>query len=234
MNSLNSTKGYSKKTLKLFVPLLISGSVLFYLLFSDIISYQNFIPDIKKGWVFFSEFLTQNGPLLFLSIAILPTFILPVSPLLALVGVWACGHDEILACVMATLSLGINCSLTYWIGTVFGVKSINQILHFFRIKSIDLPKHENLNFDLWCLILRLTPGIPFVFSNLILGSLKMPFSRYLLISIPILAVTCFGYVLAANGLIKGNINNVLGGISLILVFFLIGKFLLKGRKKNAN
>ena len=53
MNSLNSTKGYSKKTLKLFVPLLISGSVLFYLLFSDIISYQNFILDIKKGWVFF-------------------------------------------------------------------------------------------------------------------------------------------------------------------------------------
>ena len=110
MNSLNSTKGYSKKSLKLFVPLLISASAFACLLFSDIITYHNFIQDIKKGWLLFSDFLTQNGPLLFLSIAILPTFILPVSPLLALVGVWACGHDEILACIMATLSLGINCS----------------------------------------------------------------------------------------------------------------------------
>ena len=43
---------------------------------------------ITDLWNSFSGFLITNGPLLFLAITFLPALILPVSPLLALAGIW--------------------------------------------------------------------------------------------------------------------------------------------------
>ena len=102
----------------------------------------------------------------------------------------------------------------------------------FKIKPVKIPQSENINFVNWSLILRLTPGIPFIFSNYILGAIKMPFYQYLLISVPILAVSSFGYIFATAGLISGNLLNLFAGLSLIVVVIIVGKVIIK-KKKNA-
>ena len=60
---------------------------------------------VVKIWDSFSEFLIINGPLLFLAIAVLPALILPVSPLLALAGIWGESHGVLFASRVALLLL---------------------------------------------------------------------------------------------------------------------------------
>ena len=87
-------------------------------------------------------------------------------------------------------------------------------------------------FFAWSLILRLTPGIPFIFSNIVLGALKMPFQLYIIISAPILTLSSFGYIYATAGIISGDFVYLGGGIAIILCFFIAGRIILK-RRKNA-
>ena len=85
----------------------------------------------------------------------------------------------------------------------------------------------------WSVILRLTPGVPFIFSNYGLGILGMPFIPYLIISIPILAVTACGYILAFAGIFSENWKFTWLGISLIVIIITLGKIVV-GKKSDAN
>jgi uncharacterized membrane protein YdjX (TVP38/TMEM64 family) len=117
--------------------------------------------------------------------------------------------------------------------SVFGLNLINRFIRLLKKNPITIPEGSgNTNFFLWSLVLRLTPGIPFIFSNLILGAVKMPFHLYLLISIPILTCSSFGYIYATAGLIGGDFANLGGGLAIILCFFIAGRIILK-KKKNA-
>ena len=182
-------------------------------------------------WTSFSDVLVKNGPLLFLAIVFLPALILPVTPLLALAGIWGELNGILLASVLGTLSLTANCCWTYWLARLFGLNLVNRFVLLLRKKPIIIPEGSgNTNFFLYSLILRLTPGIPFIFSNFILGALKMPFHMYLIISIPILACSSFGYIYTTAGLISGDFGNLGAGIAIILCFFIAGKVVLKKRK----
>ena len=184
-------------------------------------------------WTYFSEILVENGLLLFLAIVFLPALILPVSPLLALAGIWGESNGILTACVLGALCLTANCCWTYWIARLFGLNLVNRFILLLRKKPITIPEGSgNPNFFLWSLILRLTPGIPFIFSNLILGALKMPFHLYLFISTPILTCSSFGYIYTTAGLISGDFVNLGAGIAIILCFFIAGKVVLK-KNKNA-
>jgi uncharacterized membrane protein YdjX (TVP38/TMEM64 family) len=184
-------------------------------------------------WTYFSNTLTENGFLLFLAIAFLPALILPVSPLLALAGIWGESNGILIASMLGTICLITNCCWTYWMARVFGLNLINRFIRLLKKNPITIPEGSgNTNFFLWSLVLRLTPGIPFIFSNLILGAVKMPFHLYLLISIPILTCSSFGYIYATAGLIGGDFANLGGGLAIILCFFITGRIILK-KKKNA-
>lgn len=188
---------------------------------------------VVKIWDSFSEFLITNGPLLFLAVAVLPALILPVSPLLALAGIWGESHGVLFASLCGTLALIANCCWTYWVARIFGIKVINRFISLFRKKPISIPEDAKMStFFAWSLILRLTPGIPFIFSNIILGALKMPFQLYIIISAPILTLSSFGYIYATAGIISGDFVSLGGGIAIILCFFIAGRIILK-RRKNA-
>ena len=194
---------------------------------------QDSVKYISKLWGSFSGLLISNGLLLFIGIAVLPALILPVSPLLALAGIWGETHGVLIAALYGTFALVANSCWTYWLARIFGIKVINRLIGFIRKKPILIPENgHRVNFFVWSLILRLTPGIPFIFTNTILGALKMPFQSYIIISAPILALSSFGYIYATAGIISGNFINFGGGIAVILCFFIAGRIILK-RKKNA-
>ena len=206
------------------------------LLFATVLTYlsgqlgQDSVKYISKLWGSFSGLLISNGLLLFIGIAVLPALILPVSPLLALAGIWGETHGVLIASIYGTFALVVNSCWTYWIARIFGIKVINRLISFIRKKPILIPENgHRVNFFVWSLILRLTPGITFIFTNAILGALKMPFPSYIIISVPILGLSSFGYIYATAGIISGNFVNFGGGIAVILCFFIAGRLILKGK-----
>ena len=191
---------------------------------------DEYIEIIENYWQLFRNFLLLNGFWLFVSIAILPGFILPCAPLLLLAGIWGTEFGVAQACLYSVLALTINLIWTYWFAYGPGRKIVNRLLKVFKYEIPELPS-QNLN--QWAIILRLTPGIPFIFTNYGLGLLKMPFVKYILISTPIISITDCGFVLASAGIFGGSWKYIWGGISILIIMILVGRILSK-RKKHAN
>ena len=191
---------------------------------------DEYIEIIANYWQLFRNFLLLNGFWLFVSIAILPGFILPCAPLLLLAGIWGTEFGVAQACLYSVLALTINLIWTYWFAYGPGRKIVNRLLKIFKYEIPELPS-QNLN--QWAVILRLTPGIPFIFTNYGLGLLKMPFVKYILISTPIISITDCGFVLASAGIFGGSWKYIWGGISILIIMILVGRILSK-RKKHAN
>ncbi len=193
---------------------------------------------IESGWVSFKNFVLQNGFWLFCSIAILPGFILPVAPLLTLAGYWGGEHGPWLACLNCVLALAVNLCWTYWFARKPGRSLIKVILS--RTK-FNVPEKPPENLFQWAFVLRLTPGVPFIFTNYILAFLKMPFGSYLVLSVPILSVTACGYVLIFAGFFGGEQVEesaerwayALGGVALVVAMTLLGRR-LTGKNKHAD
>ena len=188
------------------------------------------IETLNSWWSIFRQALINNGFLLYLSIASLPALVLPVAPLLTLAGLWGEEHGPWVACLYCVLALSINLSWTYWVARGPARSVLIKLLNKSRFR---LPESPPKNLLQWALILRLTPGVPFIFSNYGLGILKMPFSQYMLISIPIIGCTACGYVLAFTGIFGGNWSYVWGGLSLIIIMVVIGRLTLS-KSKNAD
>ena len=191
---------------------------------------DEYIEIIENYWQLFRNFLLLNGFWLFVSIAILPGFILPCAPLLLLAGIWGTEFGVAQACLYSVLALTINLIWTYWFAYGPGRKIVNRLLKVFKYEIPELPS-QNLN--QWAIILRLTPGIPFIFTNYGLGLLKMPFVKYMLISTPIISITDCGFVLASAGIFGGSWKYIWGGISILIIMILVGRILSK-RKQHAN
>jgi len=191
---------------------------------------EDFENRIDSLWGSFKGILLKNGLFLFLAIAILPGFVLPVAPLLTLAGLWAEQHGAWTACLFCVLSLIANLSWTYWLARGPARSALQKLLNRTKFKLPKSPPHNLLQ---WAMILRLTPGVPFIFSNYGLGILQMPFLQYLLISVPIIGVTACGYVLTFAGIFSGDWTYLWIGICLIIIMILVGKMVLKS-KKNAD
>jgi uncharacterized membrane protein YdjX (TVP38/TMEM64 family) len=185
---------------------------------------------LNESWESFKAFLLNNGFWLFFSLAILPGFILPCAPLLILAGIWGAESGIGLACFYSVSALVINLIWTYWFAYGPGCSLTNKILNKF---GHQIPQLPSKNLIQWATILRLTPGVPFIFSNYILGLLKMPFFKYLSVSVPIIAITDCGFILASAGIFGGGWKYIWGGISILVVIIVTGR-LLAGKKKHAN
>ncbi len=173
--------------------------------------------------------LTENGPLLFLAIAILPGFILPVAPLLGFAGLWGGENGPWLSCLYCSMALFANLSWTYWLARGPARDLLQKLLARTRFRLPNSPPENLLE---WALILRLTPGVPFIFTNYGLGLLGMKFSPYLLISLPVLVFTACGYVLAFAGIFGGEWKYLWTGACIIAVTIILGRFAIK--RKNAH
>ena len=107
---------------------------------------------LKHSWYAFEKFVLTNGFWLFCSIAVLPAFILPVSPLLILAGKWGGTHSPWLSCLYSVIALAVNLSWTYWFAKKPGNSMIRWLLSRSKHK---LPEEQPENLPQWALILRL-------------------------------------------------------------------------------
>ena len=221
---------------KKFLYLVLFVLSLFGIIFIFYQAFVTFVGDegkqmLTQSWEIFKAFVLENGFWLFCAIAILPGFILPVAPLLTLTGIWGYEHGPWLSCLYCACALTFNLVWTYWFARKAGRSLIEKILSKTKYQ---LPEKPSENLLQWALILRLTPGVPFIFTNYGLALLSMPFLPYLIVSIPVLAFTGCGYVLAFAGIFGGNWAYLWGGTSMIVVMLLLGRLFLKRKKAHAN
>jgi uncharacterized membrane protein YdjX (TVP38/TMEM64 family) len=210
-----------------FVLLLILG--VFYTAIV-LIGGESFAEYLQVKWDSFKLFLLANEIWLFVSLAVLPGFVLPCAPLLLLVGIWGAEHGIVKACIYSISALTVNLIWTYWFAYGPGNSLVNKILQKFGHKIPNLPSRNLLK---WGVILRLTPGVPFIFSNYILGLLKMPFGKYLLVSVPIISITDCGIILVAAGIFGGGWKYIWAGVS-ILIVMIIGGRVIAAKKNRAD
>jgi uncharacterized membrane protein YdjX (TVP38/TMEM64 family) len=69
---------------------------------------------------------------------------------------------------------------------------------------------------LFTAVVRITPGFPYFFQNLILGIAGVERTRYLVISLPSQMIYATGFVVLGRSAFEGNLGIAIGGLSLIV------------------
>ena len=93
---------------------------------------------IENSWQAIRLTLINNGPLLFLAIAILPGLVLPVAPLLGLAGLWGGENGPWLSCFYCSISLFANLCWTYWLANGPARESSKNFLQNLALNYLNL------------------------------------------------------------------------------------------------
>lgn len=190
-------------------------------------------PDPRE-WLKFLEtargYLAARPWLLLASIAVLPGFGFPISPLLILLGA-SMGPTHGLP---ATCALGIlaqaACSLWAYGAAVGPLRNIVSRLIF---RQRDWPEITRENAFRVTLLVRLTPGIPFAVQNVALGLLGVRLRTYLGASIPPQALYAVGFIATSGAIFEGRTGIAITGVLLLICLGIATRVVLKRRRIHA-
>lgn len=174
--------------------------------------------------------LGEHPVWIFLAIAILPAFPIPVSPLFILAGVTlgpTIGTPATVA--IATAAMLTNTAGTYWLAATIGHGPVQRLFHWLEIKPPVFSRNDAYKITL---LLKITPGVPFFLQNLILGFLRVPFRGVMLISCTIGTLSVVGFVVSAGAIFQGKTGAAIAGLSLLVAAALFTTYLRKRSEKS--
>lgn len=164
--------------------------------------------------------LSEEPLLLFLAIVVLPGIGCPVSFLFTLAGiVWG---TSVKSCLLVIAALALNLTWTYFlarspVGTWLRSRLPAKWQAFFEAV-------QGSGFHA-ILVLRLTPGMPLFIQNYALGLLRVPFLRYLPLSLLLSSLWACAFVVSGGAVFRGNIGYAIIGASLFIIAVIVRKFL---------
>ena len=172
------------------------------------------LPLISREFlVTFYGFAKRHAWFLVLSLLFLPTFGVPITPLLVLAG--ACWNLEI-ALKIIFICIGFNLIFSYF----FYKRCLNRFLLklIFRSKPIRQPRpNTRFNSLRWCLLIQLIPHLPYSVQCYILATLKeVRFSHYLAVSWLVQFIWAVGFVCGGRAIYTGHC-----GLTIFCVFLLV-------------
>lgn len=168
------------------------------------------------------EILTwvQSLPLagLVLAQVLLPLVGVPVSPLWIAMGINAGAG---LGGALSAGTLALNQTLGYWLARKWLREPIERWIRARGKSAPQIPEGEE---TLWILLLRVTPGVPLVVQNYLLGLARVRFDRYLAISFPVqlayaVAFVSLGHAFKDSNLWRGMF--ALSGLAAVAVAVLL-------------
>ncbi len=165
--------------------------------------------------------------ILLVALAVLPLLGFPVSALLLIAGVT---YGEVTGMVVSMLGLMLNNTLGYAIAA----KLRAPVQTWVEKKGVKVPVVPPRDYTKIVLLFRITPGLPLCFQNYLLGLARIPFLTYFWVSIPPQLVVVAGFVLTGGALFEGKRGGILLGLSLILVFGIVGRIIHTQAKKKQN
>jgi uncharacterized membrane protein YdjX (TVP38/TMEM64 family) len=165
------------------------------------------------AWVL--EQVRTLGPVAFFSLmAVAPAFGAPVMIFALTAGpVFSPTLGLPLVLILVCLSMGGNLALTYvmarWLLRPWVVKLCSWF--GFRIPAVDADNHLSL-----VILVRVTPGVPLVVQNYLLGVAAVAFTTYFTISWVIVSLHCCAVTLFSDALAQGKWRVALMAVSLIV------------------
>jgi len=175
---------------------------------------------LESGYLY----LASHPWALVLALAILPGLGFPISPIIILIGI-VLGPIFGLptTCGIAIIAQTICTTWTY----LLAAGPLRLWLTRYILRNRELPKLKDGNALRLALIMRITPGIPYVLQNLVLGVSRINFKTYLLVSIPITAIWTIGFILTGGAIFEGRAGLAITGVLLIIILILITNMLRK-------
>ena len=175
----------------------------------------NIVDAFKTNLALFYNFLSTHGWYIIISLAFLPTFGIPISPLWILVGtIW----EIKLSLIIVAICLMFNLIFSYF----FYQKCFNQILYKWILKKKNLTQllHTNrLNSIKWCFLIQLMPQLPYAGQNYILSTLEeVNFWHYLSIGWLFQFLWATGFILSGNALKYGQWGLTVFGLILLAIY----------------
>ncbi len=144
-----------------------------------------------------------QGPVMFfLAEAVLPGVGAPVMPFHFTAGP-AFGEQlgMPLVVVLSCAALTVNMLVTYWLARWALRPVLERLLLRFGYKLPALAAGDLTDLTI---VLRVTPGSPFVVQNYLLGLARVPFGRYVLVSCVVIWTYTAGFVLFGDALLHGK------------------------------
>ena len=161
----------------------------------------------------FYVFAKQHPWFLVLSLLFLPTFGVPIAPLLILAG--SCWNLEVVLKIVF-VCIGFNLIFSYF----FYQRCLNRFLIklIFRNKQIRQPRpNTRFNSLRWCLLIQLIPHLPYSVQCYILATLKeVRFCHYLAVSWLVQFIWAVGFVCGGRAIYTGHF-----GLTIFCVFLLV-------------
>ncbi len=115
----------------------------------------------------------------------------------------------VMSCVIILCASTLNMIWTYFVAAGVLHKYVEKVLNYLNYGFPQIKGQEHVQM---ILIMRVTPGIPFVVQNYLLGLAKVRFGAYLPISIVVQGGYLVGFVVTSGAIYDGDIGLVIGGI----------------------
>jgi uncharacterized membrane protein YdjX (TVP38/TMEM64 family) len=167
---------------------------------------------------------------LFFAIALLPLVGVPASPLLIAAGV-RLGTARGYALAMAALL--VNFTLGYWLARRW---LRGPLTRWLTRRGHTVPRLAAADEVPFILLFRVTPGLPLVIQNYLLGLAEVNFRRYLLLSLAVQSVYALAFVWLGQSLQQSAAWKLLLAVSALVALTLIVALLRRwlNRRKAAK
>ncbi len=183
--------------------------------------------DIKTFVNIVIERISDYPLLVYLSILIVGGLPLPLSPFLLLAGVlFTSRYGVVAALALCHSAMILNMVWTYFLSAYPMRKVFEKIVALFSNRFPEIPEEHKSKV---AIIIRLTPGIPFFLQNYFLGVSRVPFGKYIVISVGIQLMYTTAFVVGGGAIFEGKAGL---GIAAIFFFIIIGIVVQWLRKRN--
>lgn len=176
--------------------------------------------------------IRQAGPgVFFLAMSLLPAAGVPMLAFTLSVGpVFGPAMGIGWVIVLSLFAVGVNAAITYWLAA-YALRPL--LTRLFTRLGYALPEAgADTALDL-CILLRVTPGVPFFAQGYLLGLARVPFSVYMLTSCTISWLYSAAFIVFGDALLHGKGRGVLIGVS-ALAALSVGTHLLRKRFQKAK
>lgn len=173
------------------------------------------LPDIiEAGRHLLAQLWTLLGgvhPLVFFgALAILPSLGAPISPFYFL----ASAYGAVGGLAGIAIALAINLALGYWLSCSLLRPPIERLI---RRSGFSIPEVPARDAAKVILLVRCTPGLPYVFQTYLLGLARVPFLTYMAISLTVQMGFAIAFLLFGDQLVEGRGGVALAALCAVIV-----------------
>ena len=163
-----------------------------------------------------SDYISQYPLLAYFAVLITGGLPIPLSPVLILAaGIYTNLYGLPTALLLCYSAMALNMIWTYFV-SAYPMRSLfESIIHRFATKLPEIPHHHKTKV---ALVIRITPGIPFFLQNYFLGVSRVPFGKYLIISLSIQAFYTSAFVIGGGAVFQGKAGLALTAVAIFVIF----------------